>query len=48
MCVNKELRVLTVSLNIAAALKLSKEGLHLMKLIDKVYCFLSLKIPGWD
>ena len=48
MCVDKELRVITVSLNIAAALKLSKDGLYLMKLIDKVHCMLSLEIPGWD
>ena len=48
MCVDKELRVVTVSLNIAAALKLSKESLYLMKLIDKVHCLMSLKIPGWD
>ena len=48
MCVNKELRVLTLSLNMAAALKLSKENLYLMKLNDKVHCLVSLKIPGWD
>ena len=48
MCVDKELWVLAVSLNIAAALKLSKESLYLMKLIDKVHCLMSLKIPGWD
>ena len=48
MCVDKELRVLTVSLNIAAALKLSKENLYLIELNDKVHCLVSLKIPGWD
>ena len=48
MCVDKELRVLTMSLNIAAALKLSRKRLYLMKLIDRVHCLLSLKIHGWD
>ena len=48
MCVDKELRLLSVSSNIAAALKLCKASLYLIKLNDIVHCLLSLKIPGFD
>ena len=48
MCVDKDLRLLTGSLNIAAAVTSSKEKLYLIKLNDIVHCLLSLKIPGWN